>query len=397
MRGFKVDSILAQGFGIYEPVVTFVSKTGNPEVTRNKIVTDYKGRVFAVDFYGNSKILIDTAAYATVAALTAESQARSQGESTLNAVKATKTALADTATDIRNYVNLSVATEAQARAERDLILNNTKANLTALSDTAAALRNNINNVSSKADTRADSLKNAVNGAWKLTGNDFFTNSTYSVGIKTGVNVAASTNPYVFMPANRLVLGMNTSNVNDNTGLDKAIMVLDANGLSFNSTSSRMKTGMEVTAESFALCRTNNGSNVKGLQGNFANSNNSTLSLSNVQYGLPSTSSTVFTTSIFAFDSLSLVGNVWNTAWGTSPVSGNSSLVLNKRGGKGYIFKDGVFQEIAFLSDVVSAKTQLPIAPSHAFADQYLPANAFYKLSVNSADLGGASARTVFQK
>jgi hypothetical protein len=159
----------------------------------------------------------------------------------------------------------------------------------------------------------------------------------------------------------------------------------------------MKTGMEVTAESFALCRTNNGSNVKGLQGNFANSNNSTLSLSNVQYGLPSTSSTVFTTSIFAFDSLSLVGNVWNTAWGTSPVSGNSSLILNKRGGKGYIFKDGIFQEIAFAGDVVSSKTQLPIAPSHAFADQYLPAHAFYKLSVNSADLGGASARTVFQK
>lgn len=69
LRGFKVDSILAQGFGIYEPVVTYVPKTGNAIDTRNKIVTDYKGRVYAIDFHGNSKILIDTLAYATTTAL----------------------------------------------------------------------------------------------------------------------------------------------------------------------------------------------------------------------------------------------------------------------------------------------------------------------------------------
>ncbi len=60
LRRYSIDSILAQGFGIYEEPVLLVSKKDNPYYLRNRIVTDYRGWVYAVDYYGNSKALIDS-------------------------------------------------------------------------------------------------------------------------------------------------------------------------------------------------------------------------------------------------------------------------------------------------------------------------------------------------
>ncbi len=97
-----MDSLLAQSFGIYAPLVASVSETGNPEGLRNKIVTDFKGRAYAIDFYGNAKILIDTLAYATNAAL-ADSNAASRiyidikTSQTLNAAVRTANSYTDTA------------------------------------------------------------------------------------------------------------------------------------------------------------------------------------------------------------------------------------------------------------------------------------------------------------
>lgn len=60
LRGYKIDSILAQAFGIYQPTVTTITVSGNPVAIRNKIVKDARGYTYAVDFYGNSRILTDT-------------------------------------------------------------------------------------------------------------------------------------------------------------------------------------------------------------------------------------------------------------------------------------------------------------------------------------------------
>ena len=54
LKGYLIDSVMAQSFGIYPTPVSNVLATGNAINLRSKIVPDTIGRKWAVDFYGNS-------------------------------------------------------------------------------------------------------------------------------------------------------------------------------------------------------------------------------------------------------------------------------------------------------------------------------------------------------
>lgn len=72
LKGYLIDSIMAQSFGIYPTPVSNVLPSGNATALRSKIVTDTAGQKWAVDFYGNATRLNlspNLSAYASKTAL----------------------------------------------------------------------------------------------------------------------------------------------------------------------------------------------------------------------------------------------------------------------------------------------------------------------------------------